>query len=66
MADAIFALQEAIEVFLVNLMEDANLCMIHHGWITIAPKDYNLVIKLHERMEDQVAHAEKDGGVVSP
>ena len=29
--NAIFALQEASEVFLVNLMEDANLCTIHHG-----------------------------------
>ena len=31
MSDMIFALQEASEVFLINLMEDANLCIIHHG-----------------------------------
>ena len=30
-SDAIFALQEASEVYLVNLMEDGNLCMIHRG-----------------------------------
>ena len=28
-SDAIFTLQEASEVYLVNLMEDGNLCMIH-------------------------------------
>ena len=31
MADAIFALQEASKVYLVNLMEDGNLCTIHRG-----------------------------------
>ena len=30
-SDVIFMLQEASEVFLINLMEDANLCTIHHG-----------------------------------
>ena len=53
--DAIFALQEASEVFLVNLMEDANLCTIHHGRITITPKDYQLVMRMRERMGDTVA-----------
>ena len=46
MPDAIFALQEAAEVFLVNLMEDANLCTIHRGRITITPKDYHLVMRM--------------------
>ena len=44
--DAIFALQQASEVFLVNLMEDANLCTIHRGRITITPKDYHLVMRM--------------------
>ena len=44
--DTIFTLQEASEVFLVNLMEDANLCTIHHGRITIIPKDYHLVMRM--------------------
>ena len=37
-SDVIFALQEASEVYLVNLMEDGNLCTIHRGQITISPK----------------------------
>ena len=57
--DAIFALQEASEVFLVNLMEDANLCTIHHGRITITPKDYHLVMRMQERMGDTVALAKQ-------
>ena len=44
--DAIFTLQEPSEVFLVNLMEDANLCTIHHCRITITPKDYHLVMRM--------------------
>ena len=55
--DAIFALQEASEVFLVNLIEDANLCTIHCGRITITPKDYHLVMRMRERMGDTVALA---------
>ena len=57
--DAIFALQEASEVFLVNLMEDANLCTIHWGRITISPKDYQLVMRMQERMVDMVALAKR-------
>ena len=57
----IFALQEASEVFLINLMEDTNLCMIHHGRITIVSRDFNLVMKLHERMRDPVAYAKRTG-----
>ena len=56
---AIFALQEASEVFLVNLMEDANLCTIHCGRITITPKDYHLVMRMRERMGDTVALAKR-------
>ena len=57
--DAIFTLQEASEVFLVNLMEDANLCTIHHGRITISPKDYQLVMRMRERMGDTVTLARR-------
>ena len=49
-SDVIFALQEASEVFLINLMEDTNLCTIYRGQITIAPRDFNLVMKLCEKM----------------
>ena len=57
--DAIFSLQEASEVFLVNLLEDGNLCTIHWKRITVAPKDLNLVMKLRECMGDQVAFAKQ-------
>ena len=54
-SDAIFTLQEASEVYLVNLMEDGNLCTIHRGQITISPKDFTLVMRMRERMGDLVA-----------
>ena len=57
--DAIFTLQEASEVFLVNLMEDANLCTIHRSRITITLKDYHLVMRMRERMGDTVALAKR-------
>ena len=59
MSDTIFALQEANKIFLVDLMEDANLCTIHRGQITITPRDYNLVMKLCERKGDLVAFAKR-------
>ena len=40
-------------------MEDANLCTIHHGRITITPKDYHLVMRMQERMGDTVALAKR-------
>ena len=46
-SSAILALQEATEAWLVRLFESANLCCIHRGWITIAPKDFNLVRRIH-------------------
>ena len=36
------ALQEAAEVYLVQLLEDSNLCAIHVKRITIQPKDMQL------------------------
>jgi len=41
-AEAILALQEAAEQYLVHLFEDANLCAIHAKRITIQPKDIQL------------------------
>ena len=46
-SSAILALQEAAEAWLVRLFESANLCCIHRGRITIAPKDFNLVRWIH-------------------
>ena len=39
---AILALQKAVEVYLVGLFEDTNLCAIHAKRITILPKDIQL------------------------
>ena len=45
---AILALQEARESFLVSLLEQSNLCMIHAKRITIMPKDVQLARSLEE------------------
>ena len=38
----VMALQEAAEVYLVQLLEDSNLCAIHTKHIIIHPKDIQL------------------------
>ena len=40
---ALLAIQEAMEAWLVRLMEDMNLCAIHAKWVTIQPRDLKLV-----------------------
>jgi len=40
--EAILALQNAIEAYLVGVNEDANLCAIHAKRVTIMPKDIHL------------------------
>ena len=42
-ATALLAIQEAMEAWLVRLMEDMNLCAIHAKHVTIQPKDLKLV-----------------------
>ena len=39
---AILALQESAEAYLVGLLEDSNLCVIHAKRVTIMPKDIQL------------------------
>ena len=39
---ALLALQEASEMFLVQMFEDVNVCAIHGGRVTIQPKDIQL------------------------
>ena len=41
-SEAIMALQEASEAYLVGLLEDANLCTVHAKRVTIMPKDIQL------------------------
>ncbi|PSN59810.1 histone-fold-containing protein [Corynespora cassiicola Philippines] len=45
-SQAIFALQEATEAFMVNLFHDANLCAIHAKRVTIQQKDIQLARRL--------------------
>ena len=44
---AILALQEAAEGWLDGLFESVNLCTIHRGHQTIAPKDFWLIRSIH-------------------
>ena len=45
-AQAIAALQEAAEAYLVGLFEDTNLCGIHAKRVTIMPKDIQLARRI--------------------
>jgi histone H3 len=46
---AIEALQHAAEAVLVQVFEDANLCAIHAGRVTVQPKDIQLVRRIRGR-----------------
>ncbi len=43
---AVFALQEALEAYLVHLFEDSNECAIHAKGVTIMPKDIQLAQRI--------------------
>lgn len=45
-SDAVLALQEAAEGYLVGLFEDTNLCAIHAKRVTILPKDMQLARRI--------------------
>lgn len=45
-ADAILALQEMAEAYIVGLFEDANLCAIHAKRVTIQVKDIQLARRI--------------------
>ena len=45
-AKAIYALQNASEVYLGGLFGDTQLCVIHTKWVTIMPKDMHLFRRL--------------------
>jgi histone H3/H4 len=45
-SQAILALQEACEAYLVDLFEDTNLCAIHAKRVTIFPKDIQLARRI--------------------
>ena len=43
---AVLALQEAVEAYLVGLLEDSNLCTIHAKRVTIMPRDMQLARRI--------------------
>lgn len=43
---AVEALQEAAEAYLVGMLEDSNLCAIHAKRVTIMPKDMQLAKRI--------------------
>jgi histone H3 len=45
-AQALLAIQEGTEDFMVHLMEDTNLCAIHSRRVTIMPKDMQLARRI--------------------
>ena len=45
-SQAVLALQEASEAYLVGLFEDTNLCAIHAKRVTILPKDIQLARRI--------------------
>ncbi|XP_050079176.1 uncharacterized protein LOC126566019 [Anopheles maculipalpis] len=44
--DMLFCLQEAAEIYLVQLFEDSYRCTIHRGRVTLIPKDMRLACAL--------------------
>ncbi|KAK7089410.1 histone H3.3A-like [Littorina saxatilis] len=51
---AIEALQEASESYLVGLFQDANLCAIHAGRVTIMPRDIQLAHRIRGERADRL------------
>ncbi len=45
-SQAVLALQEACEAYIVGLFEDTNLCAIHAKRVTIMPKDMQLARRI--------------------
>ncbi|OBA22700.1 histone-fold-containing protein [Metschnikowia bicuspidata var. bicuspidata NRRL YB-4993] len=49
-SNAILALQEASEAFLIHLLEDTNLCAIHAKRVTIMQKDIQLARRIRGQL----------------
>jgi histone H3 len=45
-SQAMAALQEATEAYMISLFEDCNLCALHAKRVTIMPKDMTLARRL--------------------
>ena len=48
---AIEAIHEAAESYLIHLMEDANLLAIHARRVTLQPRDFKLVRRIHGEVD---------------
>lgn len=51
-SDALLALQEASEAYIVGLFEDTNLCAIHAKRVTIMKKDMQLAVRIRGERRD--------------
>jgi histone H3/H4 len=45
-ANAITVLQEATEAYMVQVMQDTNLCALHAKRVTILPRDMKLALRI--------------------
>ena len=61
-AQALVALQEASEAYLVGILEDSNLCAIHANRVTIMKKDMDLARRIRgDARHDYTDHIPKTG-----
>jgi len=61
-AQALVALQESSEAYLVGVFEDANLCAIHANRVTIMKKDMDLARRIRgDAHHDYIDHMPKTG-----
>lgn len=59
-AEAVEALQDSAESYLVGLFEDTNLCAIHAKRVTIMPKDVRLARRIRGDMENMTPFSRRD------
>lgn len=48
-SDALLALQEAAEAYMIGIFEDGNLCAIHAKRVTVFPADIKLAMRLRQQ-----------------
>ena len=61
-AQALLALQESTEAYLVGIFEDANLCCIHANRVTVMKKDMDLARRIRgDHNHDYTDHMPKSG-----
>ena len=64
-SQALLAVQEAAEMYLVGLFEDSNLCAIHANRVTVMKKDMDLARRIRgERFQDHRDMQPKTGDEV--